>query len=67
MTQRGGVPCLAEDAVSCLHQHHHPSGTGLGTVGGWVEAEGLALLILCSGKEGRLLRKRRGPGKKWGF
>lgn len=44
----GQVPFLTEDAVSCLHQHHHPSGTGSGTVGGWVEAEGLALLILCS-------------------
>lgn len=65
---RGEFPFLAEDSVSCLHQHHHPSGTGSGTVGGWVETEGL---ILCSGtrdwKGRQTLEKEEEPGRKWGF
>lgn len=70
---RGEFPFLAEDSVSCLHQHHHPSGTGSGTVGGWVETRVLSCALgPGTGKEGRLLRKRRsleGNGafrKKWG-
>lgn len=65
----GGFSFLAEVAVSCLHQHHHPSGTGSGTVEGWAR---LALLILCSrisrprGLERKALKEEEGPWKEIG-